>query len=104
MKLNLTKPLVVFDLETTGLDLVKDRIIQISYIKVNVDQTEIRVNQYVPMPMWLASLPSRSWLPLWQRRSEVVTLPVSTVIISTFLCWQKSFCVLVWTLISPKVD
>lgn len=47
MKLNLTKPLIVFDLETTGLDLVKDRIIQISYIKVNVDQTEIRVNQYV---------------------------------------------------------
>lgn len=34
MKLNLTKPLVVFDLETTGLDLVKDRIIQISFIKV----------------------------------------------------------------------
>ena len=34
MKMNLTKPLVVFDLETTGLDLVKDRIIQISYIKV----------------------------------------------------------------------
>lgn len=35
MRLNLTKPLVVFDLETTGLDLVKDRIIQISYIKVS---------------------------------------------------------------------
>ena len=34
MKLNLIKPLVVFDLETTGLDLVKDRIIQLSYIKV----------------------------------------------------------------------
>lgn len=34
MLLNLKKPLVVFDLETTGLDLVKDRIIQISYIKV----------------------------------------------------------------------
>ena len=30
MKLNLQKPLVIFDLETTGLDLVKDRIIQIS--------------------------------------------------------------------------
>lgn len=28
MKLNLKKPLVVFDLETTGLDMVKDRIIQ----------------------------------------------------------------------------
>lgn len=35
MRLNLTKPLVVFDLETTGLDLVKDRIIQVSYIKVS---------------------------------------------------------------------
>ncbi len=44
MKLNLTKPLVVFDLETTGLDLVKDRIIQISYIKVSPDGTETRGN------------------------------------------------------------
>jgi len=42
MKLNLTKPLVVFDLETTGLDLVKDRIIQISYIKVFPDGREER--------------------------------------------------------------
>ena len=44
MKLNLSKPLVVFDLETTGLDLVKDRIIQISYIKVYVDGKEDRNN------------------------------------------------------------
>ena len=42
MKLNLNKPLVVFDLETTGLDLVKDRIIQISYIKVYPDGKEER--------------------------------------------------------------
>ena len=47
MKLNLTKPLVVFDLETTGLDLVKDRIIQISYIKVSPNGTEVRGNHYV---------------------------------------------------------
>ena len=47
MKLNLTNPLVVFDLETTGLDLVKDRIIQISYIKVFPDGKEERVNQFV---------------------------------------------------------
>jgi len=47
MKLNLSKPLIVFDLETTGLDLVKDRIIQISYIKVHPDGTEERVNQYI---------------------------------------------------------
>ena len=47
MKLNLNKPLVVFDLETTGHDLVKDRIIQISYIKVSPDGTEKRVNYLV---------------------------------------------------------
>ncbi len=47
MKLQLTKPLVVFDLETTGLDLVKDRIIQISYIKVFPDGREERANHIV---------------------------------------------------------
>ena len=47
MKLHLTKPLVVFDLETTGLDLVKDRIIQISYIKVMPDGKEERGNYIV---------------------------------------------------------
>ncbi len=46
MKLNLTKPLIVFDLETTGLDMIKDRIIQISYIKV-MPGTEDRKNLYV---------------------------------------------------------
>ena len=47
MNLNLTKPLIVFDLETTGLDLVKDRIIQISYIKVYPDGREERENLFV---------------------------------------------------------
>ena len=40
MRLNLTKPLVVFDLEATGLDLVNDRIIQISYVKVSPGDKE----------------------------------------------------------------
>lgn len=47
MKLNLTKPLIVFDLETTGLDLVKDRIIQISYIKVYPNGEEDRKNIFI---------------------------------------------------------
>ena len=47
MKLNLKKPLIVFDLETTGLDLVKDRIIQLSYIKVYPDGREQRGNEIV---------------------------------------------------------
>jgi DNA polymerase-3 subunit epsilon len=47
MKLKLTKPLIVFDLETTGLDLATDRIIQISYIKVNPNGDEERKNIFV---------------------------------------------------------
>ena len=47
MKINLTRPLIVFDLETTGLDMSKDSIIQISYIKVMPDGTETRCNRFV---------------------------------------------------------
>ena len=60
MKLNLTKPLVVFDLEATGLDLVNDRIIQISYIKVSPDGSEKRVSIFVnpgkPIPVLVQQL------------------------------------------------
>ena len=60
MKLNLKKPLVIFDLETTGLDLVKDRVIQISYIKVNPNGEEERgdeiVNPEKPIPDFITQL------------------------------------------------
>ncbi|MBR1503219.1 MAG: 3'-5' exonuclease [Prevotella sp.] len=60
MKLNLQKPLVVFDLETTGLDLVKDRIIQISYIKVYPGGKEERGNELInperPIPQLITEL------------------------------------------------
>lgn len=47
MKLSLKKPLVIFDLETTGLDIVKDRIIQLSYIKVYPNGSEERMNYLI---------------------------------------------------------
>lgn len=47
MKLNLTRPLIVFDLETTGLDIVNDRIFQLSYIKVYPNGEEERENIYI---------------------------------------------------------
>lgn len=34
MKLNLNKPIVFFDLETTGTDVAKDRIVELCYIKL----------------------------------------------------------------------
>lgn len=34
MQLNLKKPIVFFDLETTGVDILHDRIVEISLIKV----------------------------------------------------------------------
>lgn len=60
MKLNLTKPLVIFDLETTGLDIAKDSIIQISYIKVSPNGNEERKNIFVnpgkPIPYEVTEL------------------------------------------------
>lgn len=60
MQLHLTKPLVIFDLETTGLDIVKERIIQISYIKVFPDGKEERadflVNPERPIPSLITQL------------------------------------------------
>ncbi len=63
MRLNLTKPLVVFDLEATGLDLVNDRIIQISYVKVSPgdkdgeeERKSLFVNPGKPIPALVQQL------------------------------------------------
>ena len=39
MKLNLTRPLAFFDLETTGIDVAHDRIVQIAVLKINPDES-----------------------------------------------------------------
>jgi DNA polymerase-3 subunit epsilon len=40
MNLNLTRPLAVFDLETTGTNIATDRIVEIAIVKINPDQSE----------------------------------------------------------------
>lgn len=54
MKLNLKRPIVFFDLETTGVNVCRDRIVEISYIKVMPDGREIektyRVNPEMHIP------------------------------------------------------
>jgi len=49
MELNLTRPLVVFDLETTGVHVGSDRIVQICLIKITPDQQE-KVRNYLVNP------------------------------------------------------
>jgi DNA polymerase-3 subunit epsilon len=39
--MQLTRPIVFFDIESTGLSVTKDRIIQVSFLKINPDQTEV---------------------------------------------------------------
>lgn len=54
MQLNLKKPIIFFDLETTGVDVTHDRIVEISMIKVLPSGEEIektrRVNPGIPIP------------------------------------------------------
>lgn len=54
MRLNLQRPIIFFDLETTGTNVTHDRIVEISYIKVYPDGTEEkrsrRLNPEMPIP------------------------------------------------------
>lgn len=54
MELNLKKPIVFFDLETTGIDVAHDRIVEISLHKVFPEGKEetktLRVNPEMPIP------------------------------------------------------
>lgn len=54
MKLNLKNPIVFFDLEATGIDIVNDRIIEIAYHKISPNGREetktMRINPQMPIP------------------------------------------------------
>lgn len=54
MKLNLKNPLVFFDLETTGINIATDRIVELCYIKVypngNEESKSMRINPEMHIP------------------------------------------------------
>ncbi len=54
MQLNLKNPIVFFDLETTGINIASDRIVELSVLKVNVNGSEEvytkRINPEMPIP------------------------------------------------------
>lgn len=54
MSLNLTKPICFFDLETTGINVANDRIVEIAILKIfpngNKESYTWRVNPGIPIP------------------------------------------------------
>ncbi len=53
-KLNLNKPIVFFDIESTGINVGTDRIVEISFLKIFPDGSEdvktLRINPTIPIP------------------------------------------------------
>jgi DNA polymerase-3 subunit epsilon len=54
MRLNLKNPIIFFDLETTGINIASDRIVEISFLKVDLNGNEtsktLRLNPGIPIP------------------------------------------------------
>lgn len=55
IKLNLKRPLAFFDLETTGVNIGADRIVEFSFLKIMPDSSEEvltkRINPQMPIPL-----------------------------------------------------
>ncbi|MFN5032316.1 MAG: exonuclease domain-containing protein [Flavobacteriia bacterium] len=60
MNLQLDKPLAVFDLETTGINITKDRIVEIAIIRIDENGEETRfckrVNPEMPIPIEISAI------------------------------------------------
>ncbi|MEI6577191.1 MAG: exonuclease domain-containing protein [Bacteroidota bacterium] len=54
MELKLDKPIIFFDLETTGINFVNDRIVEFCFLRINPDGTQKvwtqRINPGMPIP------------------------------------------------------
>lgn len=55
MKLNLKRPIVFFDIESTGVDVAVDRIVEISFLKLFPDgkreSLTMKINPTIPIPL-----------------------------------------------------
>lgn len=60
MRLNLKKPLCFFDLETTGTQITKDRIVQLAVVKLLLDGSKTSknylINPGIPIPPEIAAI------------------------------------------------
>lgn len=108
MKLNLTRPIIFFDIEATGLNIAQDRIVELCYIKVfpngNEASETLRFNpgKHISEEASavngihdedVADCPSFKERPkTWQTPSTTATWRASIPTTSTFRClWRSSF-------------
>ena len=81
MKLNLTRPIVFFDLETTGINIGSDRIVEICMFKVLPDGTSALkhevVNPTIPIPPLVSKIHG-----IWDK--DVVDKPTFAVVAKQF--------------------
>lgn len=60
MNLNLSRPVAIIDLETTGVNLATDRIVEIAIIKVHPDGTRVvkrkLINPEMPIPPMVSDI------------------------------------------------
>ena len=104
MQLNLKNPIVFFDLETTGINIASDRIVELSVLKVNVNGSEEvytkRINPEMPIPNLISMVfmmqMSRTLQPLKALPVSLLSLwkvAILAVLIQTSLtyrCWLRS--------------
>ena len=83
MKLNLKNPIVFFDLETTGVNITSDRIVELCYIKVmpngNEESKSMRLRP-------VDTLGNTIHIPEFSTAIHGITS-------WTYLCLWRSFCV-----------
>lgn len=106
MEIKLTRPVVFFDLETTGTSITHDRIVELSYIKVYPDGKEdsetIRVNPGCHIPAEATAVhhitdadvaDAPRFAEIAPRVAQILPVPIlpdTTVIVSMCLCLWKS--------------
>ena len=103
MQINLTKPLVFFDLETTGLNVGKDKIVEISFIKVMPDGEEIErtelINPGIHIPEECSAIHGITDQDVADKPTfaeiadDLLAFIGATPTSSTFPCWWRSSCV-----------
>ena len=67
MKLQLTKPIAFIDLETTGINISTERIVEIAMVKISPDGTQ-QVKRKLINPLIPIRAPERSRRRIYGRR------------------------------------